>query len=325
MSPTVKDSLQGLIYDRIQKMGKFINAFASFLGERVDILIMPRKGASTKFKLHRLTILVILLAWLCVTAGGILFFIRGYDYNVIKADNHLMHLKLQLIADELERGRKYIELTHTTDTQMRQMLGMPNSKFSLSSSDWEKKKTQQDERAQKLFSGNLKDLETDEFEQYVDDIEDSSKTRLASFQEIAWYFANQKEGLHSTPSIRPSNAPISSGYGYRLDPMGHRTSKKHNGVDFAGKPDSPIFVTADGVVRHAGWVPSFGQAILVDHGFGYSTLYAHTTGAQVKPGDTVKRGDKIATMGSSGRSTGTHLHYEVWKDGQPVNPRNYFK
>ena len=76
---------------------------------------------------------------------------------------------------------------------------------------------------------------------------------------------------------------------------------------------------------HAGWVPSFGQAILVDHGFGYSTLYAHTTGIQVKTGDVVKRGDKIATMGSSGYSTGTHLHYEVWKDGQPVNPRNYFK
>jgi murein DD-endopeptidase MepM/ murein hydrolase activator NlpD len=110
-----------------------------------------------------------------------------------------------------------------------------------------------------------------------------------------------------------------------LDPFGHRTSKKHNGVDFAGLPDSPIFVTADGVVRHAGWVPSFGQAILVDHGFGYSTLYAHTTGIQVKAGDVVKRGDKIATMGSSGHSTGTHLHYEVWKDGQPVNPRNYFK
>ena len=84
-------------------------------------------------------------------------------------------------------------------------------------------------------------------------------------------------------------------------------------------------VTADGVVRHAGWVPSYGQAILVDHGFGYSTLYAHTTAIRVKAGDVVKRGDKIATMGSSGRSTGTHLHYEVWKDGQAVNPRNYFK
>ena len=82
---------------------------------------------------------------------------------------------------------------------------------------------------------------------------------------------------------------------------------------------------ADGVVRHAGWVPSYGQAILVDHGLGYSTLYAHTTQIRVKSGDVVKRGERIATMGSSGRSTGTHLHYEVWKDGQAVNPRDYFK
>ena len=205
------------------------------------------------------------------------------------------------------------------------MLGMPGGKFINLPKNWEEAKAQQDDRAKQLFSTDLKDMDPEEFEQYIDELEDSSKTRLASFQEIAWYFANKKEGLNSTPSIRPSNARISSGFGYRLDPMGRRTSKKHNGVDFAGKPDSPIFVTADGVVRHAGWVPSFGQAILVDHGFGYSTLYAHTTGAQVKAGDVVKRGDKIATMGSSGRSTGTHLHYEVWKDGQPVNPRNYFK
>ena len=83
--------------------------------------------------------------------------------------------------------------------------------------------------------------------------------------------------------------------------------------------------TADGVVRHTGWVNGYGQAVLVDHGFGYSTLYGHTTDIRVKAGDVVKRGQIIATMGSSGRSTGTHLHYEVWKDGQPVNPRNYFK
>ena len=278
-----------------------------------------------KFKLRRLTLLVALVVWLLITGGGMLFFIRGYDYNMIKADNNLMRIKMKLIADELERGRKYIELTQTTDMQMRQMLGMPGGKFINLPKGWEEEKAKRDDRAQQLFSGDLKDMEPEEFEQYIDDIEDSSKTRLASFQEIAWYFANKKESSHSTPSIRPSNAPISSGYGYRLDPMGHRTSKKHNGVDFAGKPDSPIFVTADGVVRHAGWVPSFGQTILVDHGFGYSTLYAHTAGAQVKAGDVVKRGDKIATMGSSGRSTGTHLHYEVWKDGQTVNPRNYFK
>ncbi len=305
-------------------MGEFINALASLLGERIDILIMPRKGASLKFKLRRFTILLVMLVWLLLTGAGLLFFIRGYDYNMVKADNNLMRIKMQLIADELERGRKYLELTQTTDMQMRQMLGMPGGKFVNLPKGWEEAQAKADERAKTLFETDLKNMDTEDFEEYIDDIENSAKTRLASFQEIAWYFANKKEGLNSTPSIRPSDARISSGYGYRLDPFGRRTSKKHNGVDFAGLPDSPIFVTADGVVRHAGWVPSFGQAILVDHGLGYSTLYAHTTGIQVKTGDVVKRGDKIATMGSSGHSTGTHLHYEVWKDGKPVNPRNYF-
>ena len=286
---------------------------------------MPRFGSSFKFKMRVLTLLALVFLWGGVTLAGLLFFARGYDYHITKADNELMRMKMKLIADELERGRKYLELTRTTDTQMRQMLGMPGGKFINLPKGWEAAKEKEDARARELFQKDVKDLSAEEFESYIDNLEETAKMRLASFQEIAWYFANRREGLNSTPSIRPSNAPISSGFGYRLDPFGHRSTKRHNGIDFAGKPDSPIVVTADGVVRHAGWVPSYGQAILVDHGFGYSTLYAHTTGIQVKAGDVVKRGDKIATMGSSGRSTGTHLHYEVWKDGQAVNPRNYFK
>ncbi len=306
-------------------MGKRINHFGRLLGERVDILVMPRFGSSFKFKMRVLTIVLLFMVWLFVTLVGFVFFARRYDYQITKADNQLMRMKMKLIGDELERGRKYLELTRTTDTQMRQMLGMPGGKFINLPKGWEAAKEKEDAQAREMFQKDLKELSTQDFESYIDRIEDSAKMRLASFQEIAWYFANRREGLNSTPSIRPSSAPISSGFGYRLDPFGHRTTKRHNGIDFAGKPDSPILVTADGVVRHAGWVPSYGQAILVDHGFGYSTLYAHTTGIQVKAGDVVKRGDKIATMGSSGRSTGTHLHYEVWKDGQAVNPRNYFK
>jgi murein DD-endopeptidase MepM/ murein hydrolase activator NlpD len=286
---------------------------------------MPRRGASKKIRVRRSTLIFIALLWLGVTGTGFYFFARVYDYNLVKADNRLMRLKMNLIADELERGRKFLDMTRTTDVQMRQMVGMPGGKFINLPKGWEEAKAKSDAHYQEMLSKDLTELDTDEFEHYIDDIEESAKTRLASYQEIAWYFANRREGQHSTPSIRPSSARISSGFGYRLDPFGHRTTKLHNGVDFAGKPDSPIVVTADGVVRHAGWVPSFGQAILVDHGLGYSTLYAHTTGILVKAGDVVKRGEQIATMGSSGRSTGTHLHYEVWKDGQAVNPRNYFK
>lgn len=306
-------------------MAKLINSLGRMLGERVDIIIMPRLGTSHKFKLRGVTLLCLAAAWALVTFAGIFFFVRGYDYNITKADNELMKMKMRLIADELERGRKYLELTRTTDTQMRQMLGMPGGKFINMPKGWEEDRAKEDARFQAMLGGDLKDVNTDEFEAYIDTIEDAAKTRLASFQEIAWYYANQREGLHSTPSIRPSSARISSGFGYRLDPFGRRTTKRHNGIDFAGKPDSPIVVTADGVVRHTGWVHGYGQAVLVDHGFGYSTLYAHTTGIIVKPGQVVKRGERIATMGSSGNSTGTHLHYEVWKNGQPVNPRDYFK
>ena len=306
-------------------MGKLINHLVRALGERVDILIMPCLGASKKFKVRVLTLVLVFVLWLVITLCGFVFFIRTYDYNITKAENNLMRVKMKLIADELERGRKYLDLTRTTDTQMRQMLGMPGGKFINLPKGWEAAKEKENARFKEMWDKDLTELDADEIGEYIDVIEDSAKTRLASFQEIAWYFANRREGLNSTPSIRPSSARISSGFGYRLDPFGHRSTKRHNGLDFAGKPDSPIVVTADGVVRHAGWVPSYGQAILVDHGLGYSTLYAHTTGIRVKAGDVVKRGDKIATMGSSGRSTGTHLHYEVWKDGQAVNPRNYFK
>ena len=306
-------------------MGKLINHLVRALGERVDILIMPRLGASKKFKVRVLTLVLVFVLWLVITLCGFVFFIRTYDYNITKAENNLMRVKMKLIADELERGRKYLDLTRTTDTQMRQMLGMPGGKFINLPKGWEAAKEKENARFKEMWDKDLTELDADEFGEYIDVIEDAAKTRLASFQEIAWYFANRREGLNSTPSIRPSSARISSGFGYRLDPFGHRSTKRHNGLDFAGKPDSPIVVTADGVVRHAGWVPSYGQAILVDHGLGYSTLYAHTTGIRVKACDVVKRGDKIATMGSSGRSTGTHLHYEVWKDGQAVNPRNYFK
>ena len=306
-------------------MGQRINSLGKLLGERVDILIMPRLGSSIKFKVHALTLVALVVLWIGITVAGLLFFTRGYDYQITKADNELMRVKMRLIGDELERGRKSLELIRTTDKQMRQMLGMPDGKFINLPKNWETTKEKEDDRARALFQKDVKDLSVEEFEEYIDALEEAVQLRLSSFQEIAWYFANRREGLNSTPSIRPSTGRISSGFGYRLDPFGRRTTRRHNGVDFAGKPDSPIVVTADGVVRHAGWVPSYGQAILVDHGFGYSTLYAHTTAIQVKSGDVVKRGDKIATMGSSGRSTGTHLHYEVWKDGQAVNPSNYFK
>ena len=128
------------------------------------------------------------------------------------------------------------------------------------------------------------------------------------------------------PFANPLRAAVrfTSGYGIRRDPKtGGR--RMHNGADFAGATGTDIFATADGVVAQAGWQSGFGRLVRIKHAFGIETLYAHNTKLRVKVGQRVSRGDHIADMGNTGRSTGTHLHYEVRVNGNPVNPMTYIK
>ena len=128
------------------------------------------------------------------------------------------------------------------------------------------------------------------------------------------------------PFASPVKAAVrfTSGFGTRRDPKtGGR--RMHNGSDFAGAHGTDIFATADGVVTHAGWQSGFGRLVKIRHAFGIETLYAHNTKLRVKVGQRVSRGDHIADMGNTGRSTGTHLHYEVRVNGKPVNPMTYIK
>lgn len=117
---------------------------------------------------------------------------------------------------------------------------------------------------------------------------------------------------------------FTSGFGYRQDPFG-RGSRSHEGLDFSGAHGTDIHATADGVVVEAGWKNGYGQMVEIRHDFGLSTLYGHLSQIRVKPGQRVSRGDLIGDMGNTGRSTGTHLHYEVHVGGRPVNPMTYIK
>lgn len=117
---------------------------------------------------------------------------------------------------------------------------------------------------------------------------------------------------------------FTSGFGYRRDPKGAGT-RMHAGTDFAGAYGSPIYATADGVVTHAGWDSGYGRLVKIQHDFGIETRYAHQSNIRVKVGQRVSRGERIGDMGNSGRSTGTHLHYEVRIGGKPVNPMTFIK
>ncbi|SEM00787.1 Murein DD-endopeptidase MepM and murein hydrolase activator NlpD, contain LysM domain [Roseovarius tolerans] len=122
----------------------------------------------------------------------------------------------------------------------------------------------------------------------------------------------------------PFALPVKSGFRFTSG-YGMRWGRLHAGTDFAAPHGTPIYATADGVVGHAGWQSGYGRLVKIDHAFGIETRYAHMSRIRVKPGQRVSRGDRIGDMGNTGRSTGTHLHYEVRVDGKAVNPMTYIK
>lgn len=127
------------------------------------------------------------------------------------------------------------------------------------------------------------------------------------------------------PTGRPVDEGwISSFYGYRVDPFNGKKSF-HDGIDFAGKTGSAVISVADGIVSWAGMRGAYGGLVEIDHGNGYVTRYAHNKSLEVSTGDRVNKGDVIALMGSTGRSTGPHVHFEVLRDGKSVNPFNYIE
>ncbi len=132
--------------------------------------------------------------------------------------------------------------------------------------------------------------------------------------------------VERTPFALPltTSYRMTSGFGHRSDPFG-RGSRMHAGIDMAGKHATPVFATADGTVVQADWSGAYGQLVTVKHAFGLQTLYGHLSRIRVSVGQRVSRGEQIGDMGSTGRSTGTHLHYEVRVGDTPVNPMTYIK
>ena len=135
-------------------------------------------------------------------------------------------------------------------------------------------------------------------------------------------FVQQAQMLSSTPSIAPVRGILTDGFGGRSDPFTGEPGQ-HNAVDISSAIGQPVRAPADGVVVKSEWANGYGNVIYVSHGYGYSTRYGHLSGYNVKPGQRVHRGDIIGFVGTTGRSTGPHLHYEVRMNGNPVNPLAY--
>jgi murein DD-endopeptidase MepM/ murein hydrolase activator NlpD len=137
--------------------------------------------------------------------------------------------------------------------------------------------------------------------------------------------AEEEARAAALPNEKPlrGNLEVSSEFGLRRNPFGGFSYEMHRGIDFRGPIGTPIYATADGIVVTAQYSGGYGNYVVIDHGYGYETLYAHMSDLSVRAGDRVRRGDLVGELGSTGRSSGPHLHYEVHRNGQAVNPRYY--
>ena len=157
-------------------------------------------------------------------------------------------------------------------------------------------------------------------------LESKIYSQIQSFNQLKIAISDQEDKLMHVPAIMPINIAdytMSSGYGWRRDPI-YGFSKFHEGLDFAASTGTDVFATADGIIAIAGHQTGYGLSVEIDHGYNYLTRYAHLSKVLVKQGEKVKRGQLIGKVGSTGKSTGPHLHYEVRFKNLPQNPVNYY-
>jgi len=226
----------------------------------------------------------------------------------LKSRMQLMESDLNVLLEKDQALRTYVDIP-AIDKDVRK-LGI-GGKALIKASEFDKLIPDKDIR--------MSDLSND-----LDRLARVLKLEKASYESIYDAFKHRSDQIQSTPSIRPVNTGyITDGFGYRRDPFNGKR-RFHYGIDISSPSGTPVYATAYGVVRSCNSSVTYGRIVKLDHGFGYSTVYAHLSRILVKPGEVVKRGQKIAEVGCTGRSTAPHLHYEVQQFGIRKNPLDYF-
>ena len=172
-------------------------------------------------------------------------------------------------------------------------------------------------RAEKNEKGLVQQMRTD-----VERLRSEATSQEESLSELEKLLQTKKEVLVQTPSVWPVQGWVTSGFGFRTNPFTGLT-QMHEGIDISNRVEFPIVAPADGIISDIGSDWAHGRILVVSHGFGITTRYSHLNKVLVRVGQKVKRGDKIAEVGMSGKTTGPHLHYEVRLNGIPVNPMKY--
>lgn len=263
---------------------------------------------------------------------SVLVFVITYQYfptpkeRILQKENQQYELYLSTLSEDFQRMSDNLDQLHEKDGQVHRTV------FGLNPIDedvWKGGVGGHDKYGhleKAVTSGKVLTATLEK----VDQLQHKLSIQKKSMDTLVNMAMVREKRFSSMPSIKPvkedelqKGVKFLSGFGMRIHPI-HKVRKFHKGIDFTAPKGTDIRATGDGVVRSVNKVGhGFGRHLLIDHGYGYKTLYAHMHAITVKEGQRVKKGQKIGIVGSTGTSTAPHLHYEVWKNGQPVNPIDY--
>jgi len=266
--------------------------------------------------------------WLIVTAIAfaiLTLWIAFYVFDspkekMLQRENNELKEQIQLISQKLEVMDVVLEDIQDRDDQVYRMILEVDPIPFEKRNPWFDLKTRYDSipknETMKLLM-NI-DLKTNQLLVKLSEERKSLDTLLLLAE-------RKSDMLACIPAIRPikNMYNVTSGFGMRMHPI-LKVWRRHEGVDITAPRGTPVYATADGVISRKQAQSGYGTSIIIEHGYSYETLYAHLSRRAVKPGQKVKRGELIGYVGNTGFSLGSHLHYEVWKSGKPVNPVHYF-
>ena len=301
--------------------------------ESFTLIVVPDRHAEVKrFHLRKIWIVQALAALAVVVLIG---FVMAAHYVSVVADarenpnlrdeNLKLKSELAVIREQLQHVGQTLDRVERFDQKLRAitLLSDPQRNLAMGPTEQQPLGASSGDKAGENQFVRSKDSEGPQvLAQRLDKLSAEATRQEQSLQELQAYFQDQKSLLASVPSVWPTRGWVTSDFGSRLDPY---TSERvmHAGLDIAGPHGKEIVSPSDGTVVFAGLEGGYGNVVVLDHGYGIKTRYGHLSSIKVKSGERVKRGDIIAAMGNTGRSTGPHLHYEVRVNGIAQNPRKF--
>lgn len=304
--------------DRLRYYGKKV------FGKKLTLMLIPHSTVTPLRMQFSVSFLVtMVLIWTSVTSWATLVVVTNIDYWSMRVDNQVLKLKMTYFAEQLKKSREFMGQVEEADAQLRRLLGM-KSRQSIVGEDTEDKgmggpALVDQSILAKTLTNRLWEISDDEIRTEAGILLQEAQDRINSYKEISEYIAKERGLFRSTPLGWPAIGRTTSHYGHRISPF-RGDLQFHTGIDIANEIGTPVRATADGVIQHADWEGGYGRLVIINHGYGYLTYYGHNSKILVKSGEVVRRGQVIALMGSTGSSTGSHSHYEVWQGGRSVNP-----